>query len=231
MLRLEDANVFYGSAQALHAITLEVGPGEIVGLIGRNGAGKSTILRTLMGLLPCRSGRRLLDGADITRFATHLSSRSGIAFVPEDRQVFANLTVDENLAVAAFGGRPGRMTAETVLTLFPNLRERRKVGGLGLSGGEQQMLAIARALVTNPKILLLDEPTEGLAPFIVDNLVGSMAHINKEGIAVVLVEQNFHVPLRLARRFYVVDNGQIVWNGDRSQFLARRAEIERLISV
>ncbi len=169
MLRLEDADVFYGSAQALHAITLEVGPGEIIGLIGRNGAGKSTILRTLMGLLPCRSGRRILDGTDITRLAPHLSNRSGIAFVPEDRQIFPNLTVDENLAVAAFGGRPGRMNAENVLTLFPSLRERRKVGGLGLSGGEQQMLAIARALVTNPKVLLLDEPTEGLAPLIVED--------------------------------------------------------------
>lgn len=231
MLRLEDADVFYGSAQALHAITLEVGPGEIIGLIGRNGAGKSTILRTLMGLLPCRSGRRILDGTDITRLAPHLSNRSGIAFVPEDRQIFPNLTVDENLAVAAFGGRPGRMNAENVLTLFPSLRERRKVGGLGLSGGEQQMLAIARALVTNPKVLLLDEPTEGLAPLIVEDSVRSIERVKNEGIAVILVEQNFRVPLRLAQRFYMIDNGQIVWSGDRSRFLANCAEIEQLILV
>jgi branched-chain amino acid transport system ATP-binding protein len=231
MLCLEDADVFYGSAQALHSITLKVGQGEIVGLIGRNGAGKSTILRTLMGLLPCHAGRRTLEGADITRLSPHLSNRSGIAFVPEDRQVFPNLTVDENLAVAAFGGRKGAMNAESVLNLFPSLRPRRKVAGLGLSGGEQQMLAIARALVTNPKVLLLDEPTEGLAPLIVEDLVGSIERVKIEGVAVILVEQNFRIPLRLAQRFYVVDNGRIVWSGDRSNFLANRAEIERLISV
>jgi branched-chain amino acid transport system ATP-binding protein len=231
MLCLENADVFYGSAQALHSIALKVGQGEIVGLIGRNGAGKSTILRTLMGLLPCHRGRRTLEGADITRLSPHLSNRSGIAFVPEDRQVFPNLTVDENLAVAAFGGRKGAMNAESVLNLFPSLRHRRKVGGLGLSGGEQQMLAIARALVTNPKVLLLDEPTEGLAPLIVEDLVGSIERVKIAGVAMILVEQNFRIPLLLAQRFYVVDNGRIVWSGDRSSFLANRAGIERLISV
>jgi branched-chain amino acid transport system ATP-binding protein len=231
MLRLEGADVFYGSAQALHQITLELDSGEIVGLVGRNGAGKSTVLKALMGLLPCRAGRRTLAGAPITAMSAHLCSRMGIAYVPEDRQVFPNLTVEENLAVAQVRRRPGPFDTDKVFALFPNLQERLRTKGQALSGGEQQMLSIARALVTNPSFLLLDEPTEGLAPLIVQALIQAIIDINTAGIGIVLVEQNFKIPLRVAHRFYVIDNGELVWIGDKAALIRDKSAVERLISV
>jgi branched-chain amino acid transport system ATP-binding protein len=231
MLALERADVFYDTAQALHHVDVQVGAGEIVSLIGRNGAGKSTTLKALMGLLPCRTGRRLFEGRVITALPPHLCSRAGIAYVPEDRQVFSTLTTAENLLLASWVGRRGAWTVNRVYDLFPRLRERRSARASSLSGGEQQMLVIGRALLSNPKVLLLDEPTEGLAPLVARDVANAIRAINEDGIAVLLVEQNFRIALDLATRHYVIDSGQVLWSGDTPAFVAGRADIERMIAV
>ena len=231
ILALEDADVFYGAAQALHRVSVRVDPGEAVALIGRNGAGKSTTLKALMGLLACRSGRRWFEGMDFTRAPPHLSSRRGIAYVPEDRQVFADLTTEENLRIARWARRAARWDMARIYALFPQLQERRRTRAAALSGGEQQMLAIARALLTNPTVLLLDEPTEGLAPLMVSSLTNAIAEINADGVAILLVEQNFQIPLRIAKRQYVIGNGCILWEGRTEQVARDRAAIERMIAV
>ncbi len=228
---LENCDVFYGKAQALHHVSIDVGRAEIVSLIGRNGAGKSTLLKAAIGLNAVRSGRRLFDGRDVTGLKPHELGRLGIAFVPENRRIFPNLTVEENLQIATVMGRTGPWTLERIYGLFPRLEERARQGGDTLSGGEQQMLALGRGLLTNPDVLLLDEPTEGLAPLIVDQLVEAMRVINAEGIAILLVEQNLKVPLKLARRQFVIDNGRVVWSGTTAELQADRARIETLISV
>ena len=165
-----------------------------------NGAGKSTTLKALMGILPCHARRRWCAGEDVTRVPPHLGSRRGIAYVPEDRQVFPNLTTEENLRVARWARRHGRWDAARIYRLFPQLQERRHTRAAALSGGEQQMLAIARALLANRSVLLLDEPTEGIAPLIVAGLTQAIADVNADGVAVLLVEQNFRIPLRIATR-------------------------------
>ncbi|MGQ3070790.1 MAG: ABC transporter ATP-binding protein [Ferrovibrionaceae bacterium] len=213
MLALSQADVFYGRAQALHALDLAVAPAEIVAMVGRNGAGKSTALKALAGLLSLGAGRRLLDGRDITGLAPHRTSRAGVALVPEDRQIFGNLSAEENLDLAAVSHRPGPWTKARVFALFPRLAERARARGLTLSGGEQQMLAIGRALMTNPRYLLLDEPTEGLAPVVVAQMCNAIAAIARDGVGILLVEQNAKVPRLLARRFLVVDGGRITWEG------------------
>jgi branched-chain amino acid transport system ATP-binding protein len=228
---LEDCDVFYGKAQALHRVSIGVGPAEVVSLVGRNGAGKSTLLKASIGLNPIRAGRRLLGGADITALKPHELGRRGIAFVPENRRIFPNLTVEENLRIATVMGRKGPWPIERVYKLFPRLQERASQGGDTLSGGEQQMLAVGRGLLTNPAVLLLDEPTEGLAPLIVDELIGAIRTINAEGVAILLVEQNLKVPLKLAHRQFVIDNGRIVWSGTTAALQEDRARIESLISV
>ncbi len=231
MLALENCDVFYGKAQALHDISIGIGAGEVVSLIGRNGAGKSTILKTLIGLVPLARGRRILKDEDVTARRAHELGRMGIAFVPEDRRIFANLSVLENLRIATLMERSGAWTQQRVFDLFPVLRERAAQAGDTLSGGEQQMLAIARGLLTNPEILLLDEPTEGLAPLIVNQLVEAMRIINAEGTAILLVEQNLRVPMKLAHRQYVIDHGTILWSGTAAEMQADRERIETLISV
>jgi branched-chain amino acid transport system ATP-binding protein len=213
MLELREADVFYAKAQALHNISFALQPSEIVALIGRNGAGKSTLLRTLAGAQRPGRGSRRLDGADITELPLHLSSRRGIALVPEDRQIFSNLTAEENLRLVEVLHPPGFWDRERVYHLFPRLAERRRANGTSLSGGEQQMLAIARSLLTNPRYLLLDEPTEGLAPVIVDAIIGAIREIYGQGTGVLLVEQNAKVPRLLASRFHLIDSGRLSWTG------------------
>lgn len=231
MLALEAVDAFYGKAQALHGVSIAVGRDEIVSIIGRNGAGKTTALKTAIGLLPCARGRRLFDGADATTWAPHRLSRAGVSYVPETRRIFANLTVRENLAMGAVAHKPGTWTYERVSELFPFLGERADTPGDALSGGEQQMLAIARGLMSNPKVLLLDEPTEGLAPRIVEAVKEAILAINRQGIAIVLVEQNLRVPLAVAHRQCILDNGRIVWSGTTAELLADRATVERYLGV
>jgi len=230
-LVLQDCDVFYGKAQALHHVSIDVAAGEVVSLIGRNGAGKSTLLKAAIGLNAVRSGRRLMGDRDVTALKPHELGRLGLAFVPENRRIFPNLTVEENLRIATVMGRKGPWSLERIYQLFPRLQERAGQGGDTLSGGEQQMLAIGRGLLTNPEVLLLDEPTEGLAPLIVEQLIESIRTINQEGVAILLVEQNLKVPLKLARRQFVIDNGRVVWSGTTAELQADRARIESLISV
>ncbi|MBO4221780.1 ABC transporter ATP-binding protein [Bradyrhizobium neotropicale] len=230
-LALQDCDVFYGKAQALHHVSLDVAAGEVVSLIGRNGAGKSTLLKAAIGLNAVRSGRRMMGDRDVTALKPYELGRLGLAFVPENRRIFPNLTVEENLKIATVMGRKGPWSLQRIYQLFPRLQERASQGGDTLSGGEQQMLAIGRGLLTNPEVLLLDEPTEGLAPLIVDQLIEAMRIINAEGIAMLLVEQNLKVPLKLARRQFVIDNGRVVWAGTTAELQADRARIESLISV
>jgi branched-chain amino acid transport system ATP-binding protein len=230
-LVLQECDVFYGKAQALQHVSIDVAAGEVVSLIGRNGAGKSTLLKAAIGLNAVRSGRRLMGDRDVTALKPHELGRLGLAFVPENRRIFPNLTVEENLRIATVMGRKGPWSLERIYQLFPRLQERAAQGGDTLSGGEQQMLAIGRGLLTNPEVLLLDEPTEGLAPLIVEQLIESIRTINQEGVAILLVEQNLKVPLKLARRQFVIDNGRVVWSGTTAELQADRARIESLISV
>jgi branched-chain amino acid transport system ATP-binding protein len=231
MLSLEAVDVFYGKAQALHGVSIAVERGEVVSIIGRNGAGKSTLLKTAVGLLACARGRRVFAGTDATAWQPHRLSRAGLAFVPETRRIFANMSVRENLAMGAIVHAPGHWTLERVCELFPSLRERANASGDSLSGGEQQMLAIARALMSNPKVLLLDEPTEGLAPLLVQAVENAILAINREGVAIILVEQNLRVPLAVAHRQFILDNGAIVWRGTTAELLADRVTVERYLSI
>jgi branched-chain amino acid transport system ATP-binding protein len=231
MLSLEGIDVFYGKAQALHGVSFAVASSEVASIIGRNGAGKTTTLKTAIGLLRCARGRRMLDGDDATAWSPHRLSRAGIGYVPETRRIFANLTVRENLAMGAVAHRPGHWNFDRVSALFPFLGERATAPGDALSGGEQQMLAIARALMGNPKVLLLDEPTEGLAPLIVETVKNAIVSINRAGVAIVLVEQNLRVPLAVAHRQFVMDNGRIVWSGTTQELLGNKAMVEQYLAV
>lgn len=231
MLRLEQVDAYYGKAKALSGVSVELKQGEILALLGRNGAGKTTILRTMMGLLPCGRGRRFLAGEDVTNLVPYQLSRMGIAYVPEDRQIFAGLTVAENLATAGIAHRAGYWTVQRVCELFPRLGERFGSKGISLSGGEQQMLSIARAVLTNPKVLMLDEPSEGLAPLIVRVVRDAIVAVNKQGMSVVLVEQKVAIPLAVSHQICVVDHGSLAWSGTTSQFRADRSRIEQLMTV
>ncbi len=229
MLELRSVDAFFGKAQVLHGLSLAVGDAEVVALIGRNGAGKTTALRAMAGLMPIRSGQLVHDGAEVTGLPAHRLSRRGINYVPETRRIFPNLSVEENLRIATFAHRASVWTLARIYQLFPKLAERRRSPGDSLSGGEQQMLAIARGLLTGPRVLLLDEPTEGLAPRVVDDLVEAIRAVREEGIAVVLVEQKLKVPMALASRQYVIENGQIVWAGTTEQLRQSQREVEALV--
>ncbi|HEY7992427.1 MAG TPA: ABC transporter ATP-binding protein [Stellaceae bacterium] len=225
MLSLAGVHAFYGNVEALKGVDLEVGDGEIVALIGANGAGKSTLLMTICGVLQARQGAIHFAGHDITRLRTFAIVRRGIAQSPEGRRVFPRMTVLENLQMGAGTVDPTHFAAdiERVMTLFPVLRERQGQRGGTLSGGEQQMLAIARALMSRPKLLLLDEPSLGLAPLVARQIFAAIAALNKrDGTAVLLVEQNAHHALRLAHRGYVLQNGKIVLSGGGRDLLANR---------
>jgi branched-chain amino acid transport system ATP-binding protein len=225
MLTLDTVTAGYGETQVLHGVSLEVAVGEVVALLGRNGAGKTTTLRSIIGLTPAWSGRIVFDGQDITRAKPHQLALAGIGYLPEHRGVFPSLSVHENLTLVE-GRRPGPWTIARVYELFPRLAERRQNGGAQLSGGEQQMLAIARALLLNPKLLLLDEPTEGLAPLIVREIYTRLADIKAEGATVLLVEQSVRFALSLADRAYVLGRGQVEWQGDAAA-LAGDAEAQK----
>ena len=217
LLALEDVHTYYGEAHVLQGVSLAVQRGECVTLIGRNGAGKTTTLRSILGLVPPRRGTIRFEGEDITRLPTYRIVRRGIAWVPEERRVLPNLTVAENLRLGMLGAPDARAQSaarlDEVLRDFPSLAERIGHRGRQLSGGEQQMLAIARALVARPRVMLVDEPTEGLAPILISHLTEILAAINRAGTAVLLVEQTLDVALALAHRMYVMDQGRIQFEG------------------
>lgn len=232
MLRIEDIHVYYGDSHVLHGVSLEVRAGEIVCLLGRNGAGKSTTMLGVVGVNPPKSGQVFLNGECVTNTPVYEKARLGLAFVPEDRWIFAGLTVQENLEVSVLPQRNGQKpwTIERVYNVFPLLgRLKKRKGGI-LSGGEQQMLAIARALVGNPVMLLLDEPCEGLAPVIVEELGRVIAGIKSE-IPVLLAEQNAHFALSISDRGYVIEKGVIHYQGSASELLANREIQSRYLSV
>jgi len=222
VLQVEGLETAYGPLQVLWGIDLRVEPGEIVALIGANGAGKSTFLKTCMGLLRSKGGRIVFDGRDITHKAIHQIVRIGMALVPEGRHVFPDLTVTENLIVAGYGAsnpdsaESGRQVA---FELFPRLFERRFQNAGTLSGGEQQMLAVARALVCRPRMLLLDEPSLGLAPMLVDQLFDLIKKINDQGTTILLVEQNAFLALDVSRRAYILQNGRVVTTGTSAELM------------
>ena len=214
LLALEDVHTYYGEAHILQGVSLAVPEGEVVTLLGRNGAGKTTTLRSVMGIVRPRRGRIRLRGQDITGLPPDQVARRGIAWVPEERRILPNLTVIENLRLGWLGaGARGDGRLEEVFAYFPRLRERAGHRGRHLSGGEQQMLAIARALVAAPAVMLVDEPTEGLAPLLVQQLTEILAAINRRGTTILLVEQSLEVALALARRVYVMDQGRIQFEG------------------
>jgi branched-chain amino acid transport system ATP-binding protein len=221
MLECADLDVYYGDLQALWSVSLEVQAGEIVALIGPNGAGKTTLMRTLAGLLYPARGTIVLDGQRVEREPGHRRVELGLALVPEGRRLFGSMSVLENLELGAYPGRARRerqAALDWVYSIFPVLAERRHQLAGTLSGGQQQMVAIARALMSRPRLLLLDEPSLGLAPVIVENIFQVIRQINREGVTVVLVEQNARAALRLANRAYVIENGRVVRH-DRAEAL------------
>ena len=210
MLDVEAIHTYYGDSHVLHGVSLRVAPGEAVALLGRNGAGKTTAIRSIVGFTPPRAGRVLFDGRAIERWPSYRIARSGLALVPQGRRIFAPLSVRENLLL---GARAPGWTLERVFALFPRLREREQQSGGTLSGGEQQMLAIGRALLTNSRLILLDEPSEGLAPLIVREIGRILLALKAARLSLLLVEQNYHLALRVADRVYVMNKGQIVYEG------------------
>lgn len=214
MLELNSIESGYGETQVLYGMSLNAQLGRVLSILGRNGAGKSTTLKTIMGLLPVKSGNILFDGKPIAKHSFDIA-KSGIAYVPETRDIFPSLSVRENLEIVAkrFGGNNPEWTIESVLELFPRLGERMDNGGMQLSGGEQQMLAIARGLLMNPKLLILDEPTEGLAPIIVKLIHDKLQDLKSAGLSMIIVEQNFGFATSLADDVIVVSKGQVVWTG------------------
>jgi branched-chain amino acid transport system ATP-binding protein len=223
VLEVRDLEVRYGDARALSSISLTVAPGEIVALLGPNGAGKSSLLKAVAGLVRPRTGSIRWDGEDLGRVSPHAIVERGLALVPEGRRLFGGMTVEENLELGAFAprARPAQAASlERVFTLFPVLRERRRQTVSALSGGQQQMVAVGRALMTNPRLLMLDEPSLGIAPRLVGAILDALGAINAAGVAVFLVEQNVHAALRLAHRAYVLENGRLVGAGTGRELLA-----------
>ncbi len=210
MLEVDAIHTYYGESHVLHGVSLRVAPGEAVALLGRNGAGKTTAIRSIVGFTPPRAGRVVFEGQAIERWPAYRIARRGLALVPQGRRIFAPLSVRENLLL---GARSAGWTLERVFDLFPRLRERQAQLGGTLSGGEQQMLAIARALLTNGRLLLLDEPSEGLAPLIVREIGTTLQALKAQRLSLLLVEQNYHLALRVADRVYVMNKGQIVYQG------------------
>ena len=228
MLRLDRLEAAYGLSRVLHGVTIEAREGEVVSLLGRNGAGKSTTLKAIVGLVEVTAGSISLDGRDITTMPTHEITKLGIGWVPEDRRIFSNLTVDENLLVGAKGDG---WTASRVYEHFPKLAQLAARRGGSLSGGEQQMLTVARTLMGNPRVLLLDEPSEGLAPVIVQALGQQIAALRREGLTIVLSEQNLKFAARLADRAYIIEKGQIRWEGAMARLLEDEATRRAYLTV
>jgi branched-chain amino acid transport system ATP-binding protein len=218
ILEVQNINAFYGLSHILHGLSLNIAEGEVVALLGRNGAGKTTTLRSVAGLTPPKQGEILYKGSVISGLDPHVISQKGIALVPETRDIFSYLSVKENLAIA--GRRNSRWQMDTVLARFPGLKERLHHKGRELSGGEQEMLAIARALMTGPDLLLLDEPSQGLAPLVVNAVMDTIRELKAQHVSMLLVEQNAEMALQLAGRVYVIDHGTVVFEGTPARLRA-----------
>ena len=224
MLKIEDMHVYYGAIHAIKGVSFEVGEGEIVALIGANGAGKSTILKTVSGLMHPRSGSITFCGQDISHTDAYKLLRTGLAHVPEGRRIFLQMTVQENLEMGAYVNKQvSQEDLERVFTYFPRLKERRKQIAGTLSGGEQQMLAMSRALMSHPKLMMLDEPSMGLAPILVDQIFDIIRQLHEEGTTILLVEQNAQMALSVADRGYVLETGKIVATGTGAELLNNEA--------
>lgn len=230
LLEVTDLNAHYGDSHILFDIALRVDRNEVVALLGRNGAGKSTTLKSLMGVVRPSSGSIMLDGTEIAGRKSHAIARAGMQLVPEDRRIFGSLSVEENLVLAGLTAG-SRWPLERIYEMFPRLKERRRSRGTDLSGGEQQMLAIARALIRDPKIILLDEPFEGLAPVIVRDLVQTCRNLAQNGQTIVLVEQNIAAALTLAQRAYIINNGHVAHEGPTSEIKARPELLQRYLGI
>ena len=230
MLSVKDLHAYYGRAHILHGVSLEASAGEVVALLGRNGAGKTTTLRSIMGVLAPRSGEIRLDGKPISGLAPSAIANMGVQLVPEERAIFGGLTVEENLRIAALTA-PKAWSFDRIYGVFPRLKERRKSLGRTLSGGEQQMLSIARALIRDARIILLDEPFEGLAPLIVRDLVNVAADLAREGRTMIVVEQNVAAALSFATRVYGLNNGHVVFEGTSAELTANPALARDFLGV
>jgi branched-chain amino acid transport system ATP-binding protein len=230
LVQVKDLHTYYGKSHILHGVSLEVEEGKITALLGRNGAGKSTTLKSLMGVVTPRTGAVRLDGVDLAGRKSHAIARAGMQLVHEDRRIFGSLNVEENLIIAGLTAS-SRWPLARIYEMFPRLKERRGNRGTDLSGGEQQMLAIARALVRDPKILLLDEPFEGLAPIIVRDLMKVCRDLAAAGQTIVLVEQNLAATLALAQRIYIINNGHIVHEGPAQEIKAQPEVLQRYLGV
>jgi branched-chain amino acid transport system ATP-binding protein len=230
LLAVRDLHSWYGESHILHGMDFEVRKGELVTLIGRNGAGKTTTLKSIMGMVGQRKGSITFAGQELVGLASHRIARLGLAFCPEERGVFASLNVTENLMLPPTL-RPGGMSVAEIHALFPNLKEREKSQGTKLSGGEQQMLAIARILRTGAEMLLLDEPTEGLAPVIIEQIGNAIRKMKEKGFTILLVEQNFRFAATVADRFYVVEHGQVIDMIPREKLEARMGDVENYLGV
>ena len=230
LLEVKDLNSYYGDSHILFDVSLNVGKNEVVALLGRNGAGKSTTLKSLMGVVTPQSGSVMLDGAEIAGKKSHAIAAVGMQLVHEDRRIFGSLDVEENLVLAGLTAK-GRWPLDRIYEMFPRLKERRGSRGTDLSGGEQQMLAIARALIRDPKIVLLDEPFEGLAPVIVHDLMRACRDLAAAGQTIVLVEQNLAASLALAQRVYIINNGHIVHEGPAKELKKQPEILRRYLGV
>jgi branched-chain amino acid transport system ATP-binding protein len=231
MLELENVNAYYGDSHILHGVSLAVRQGEVACLLGRNGAGKTTTILTVMGYLHPRPGRIRYDGRDIAALPPYLVARLGFGFVPQERGIFPSLTVGENLTTFARSGGSGYWTLPRIFELFPQLQSRERNLGFELSGGEQQMLSIARALMLNPRVLLLDEPSEGLAPMIVQEIVKVLARLKQEGLAILLVEQNLPTAFTVGDRHHVMNKGEICFTGSSAELERDDAVLRNYLSV
>jgi branched-chain amino acid transport system ATP-binding protein len=215
LLSIEELNAHYDKSHILHGVSMRIAPGEIVSLLGRNGSGRSTTLKTIMGLVRPTGGRVVLDGRDLAGERAYRIARAGIAYVPEEREIFANVTVEENMRIGMQSPRAGvpAWTTDQMYAFFPQLKDRRSTAAGMLSGGEQQMLTMCRSLLGNPRIILIDEPTEGLAPKIVEVVTNMIRDICRQGVSVLLVEQKLTIAMRVSSRVYVMGHGQIVFEG------------------
>jgi branched-chain amino acid transport system ATP-binding protein len=232
MLEAANLQAGYGLAQVLFDVSFRIAPGEVVSLLGRNGMGKTTTIRTVMGLMPAMGGRVSFEGQTLTGAPPYRVAQAGLGLVPEGRQVFPTLTVEENLvATAADRSGKGRFDLAAVYAFFPRLEERRGNYGNQLSGGEQQMLAIGRALMTNPKLLILDEATEGLAPLIRAEIWAALGQLRDEGQSILVIDKHLEALLPLANRHVVIEKGRVVWTGTSAEMQAQRAAVDRYLHV
>ena len=238
MLKVEKVNTYYGTSHILHNVSLDVQDGEIIVLLGRNGVGKTTTLKTIMGIQPCQTGKVVFNDEDITRMPPDEIARRGISLVPEDRRIIPNLTVFENLKLGMLVRLKREKvnldaTLETVFHYFPRLKERLTQMGESLSGGEQQMLTTARGLVANPKLMMIDEPTEGLAPILVEEIWEMLKKRHENQVTILLVEQNYEMSLQLSKnlRAYILEKGHIRLSGTREELHARQEEVEKYLGV